>query len=122
MGSGSDRLHRRLLRDRGDISGADGLALEDDRRRRRQGRAHRGDGSQRLWALAQIASTAAYCEIEATYLVQTGLPLKTIADVDAKGVRIAVTGRSAYGLWLRSPPPPPIARSRRHIWCRRACP
>jgi polar amino acid transport system substrate-binding protein len=26
--------------------------------------------------------------------------LKTIADVDAKGVRIAVTGRSAYGLWL----------------------
>ena len=49
----ADRLHRRLLRDRGDISGAGGLALEDDRRRRRQGRAHRGDGSQRLWALAR---------------------------------------------------------------------
>jgi polar amino acid transport system substrate-binding protein len=48
----------------------------------------------------QIAFTAAYCEIEATYLVQPGSPLKTIADVDAKGVRIAVTGRSAYGLWL----------------------
>ncbi len=48
----------------------------------------------------QIAFTAAYCEIEATYLVQAGSPLKTIADVDAKGVRIAVTGRSAYGLWL----------------------
>jgi polar amino acid transport system substrate-binding protein len=26
--------------------------------------------------------------------------LKTIADVDAPGVRIAVAGRSAYGLWL----------------------
>jgi polar amino acid transport system substrate-binding protein len=26
--------------------------------------------------------------------------LKTIADVDAAGLRIAVTGRSAYGLWL----------------------
>ena len=29
-----------------------------------------------------------------------GSPLKTIADVDRAGVRIAVTGRSAYGLWL----------------------
>jgi polar amino acid transport system substrate-binding protein len=26
--------------------------------------------------------------------------LKTIADVDSEGVRIAVTARSAYGLWL----------------------
>ena len=47
-----------------------------------------------------IAFTAAYCEIEATYLVPAGSPLRTIADVDAAGVRIAVTGRSAYGLWL----------------------
>ncbi len=47
-----------------------------------------------------IAFTAAYCEIEATYLVPGGSPLKTIADVDAAGVRIAVAGRSAYGLWL----------------------
>lgn len=47
-----------------------------------------------------IAFTAAYCEIEATYLVPAGSALKTIADVDAPGVRIAVTGRSAYGLWL----------------------
>jgi polar amino acid transport system substrate-binding protein len=47
-----------------------------------------------------IAFTAAYCEIEATYLVPAGSPLKTIADVDRKGVRIAVTGRSAYGLWM----------------------
>ena len=47
-----------------------------------------------------IAFSAAYCEIEATYLVPAGSPLKTMADVDATGVRIAVTGRSAYGLWL----------------------
>jgi polar amino acid transport system substrate-binding protein len=47
-----------------------------------------------------IAFTAAYAEIEATYLVPRGSVLKTITDVDATGVRIAVTGRSAYGLWL----------------------
>jgi polar amino acid transport system substrate-binding protein len=47
-----------------------------------------------------IAFTAAYVEIEATYLVPAGSRLKTIADVDAPGVRIAVPGRSAYGLWL----------------------
>ena len=47
-----------------------------------------------------IAFTPAYVEIEATYLVPAGSPLKAIADVDHPGVRIAVTGRSAYGLWL----------------------
>lgn len=47
-----------------------------------------------------IAFTAAYCEIEATYLVPTHSSLNRIADVDAEGVRIAVTGRAAYGLWL----------------------
>jgi hypothetical protein len=39
-------------------------------------------------------------EIEATYLVPSGSPLKTIVDVDSIGVQIAVTARSAYGLWL----------------------
>jgi polar amino acid transport system substrate-binding protein len=47
-----------------------------------------------------IAFTPAYTEIEATYLVPFGSRLKTIADVDSTGVRIAVTARSAYGLWL----------------------
>ena len=47
-----------------------------------------------------IAFTAAYVEIEATYLVPAASPLKTLAEVDRPGVRIAVTGRSAYGLWL----------------------
>lgn len=47
-----------------------------------------------------ISFSPAYAEIEATYLLPCGSPLKTIADVDAPGVRIAVTGRAAYGLWL----------------------
>jgi polar amino acid transport system substrate-binding protein len=48
----------------------------------------------------KIAFTPAYVEIEATYLVPAGSTLRSIADVDKPGVRIAVTGRSAYGLWL----------------------
>jgi polar amino acid transport system substrate-binding protein len=47
-----------------------------------------------------IAFTAAYAEIEASYLVPAGSRLQGIAEVDAPGIRIAVTGRSAYGLWL----------------------
>jgi polar amino acid transport system substrate-binding protein len=48
----------------------------------------------------KIAFTAAYAEIEATYLVPAGSPIATIAEVDRPGVRIAVTARSAYDLWL----------------------
>src|SRR5580700_2452915 len=48
----------------------------------------------------KIAFTPAYVEIEATYLVPAGSPLKTVGDVDRAGVRIAVTARSAYDLWL----------------------
>lgn len=48
----------------------------------------------------KIAFTAAYVEIEATYLVPAGSPLKSVAEVDSKGVRIAVSARSAYDLWL----------------------
>jgi polar amino acid transport system substrate-binding protein len=48
----------------------------------------------------KIAFTAAYVEIEATYLVPAGSPLQSIAEVDRAGVRIAVTARSAYDLWL----------------------
>lgn len=49
-----------------------------------------------------IAFTAAYCEIESTYLVPAGSPIQSIADVDKPGIRISVTGRSAYGLWLEN--------------------
>jgi polar amino acid transport system substrate-binding protein len=48
----------------------------------------------------KIQFTAAYVEIEATYMVPEGSPIKSIADVDKKGVRIAVSARSAYDLWL----------------------
>lgn len=47
-----------------------------------------------------IAFTPAYAQIEATYLVPAGSGLRGIAEVDAPGVRIAVTGKTAYGLWL----------------------
>ena len=50
----------------------------------------------------KIAFSAAYCEIEATYLVPAGSQIQTIADVDKPGVRISVTGRAAYGLWLQN--------------------
>ena len=48
-----------------------------------------------------IAFTAAYCEIESTYLVPAGSPIQSIEEVDREGVRIAVYGRAAYGLWLK---------------------
>jgi polar amino acid transport system substrate-binding protein len=48
----------------------------------------------------KITFSPAYVEIEATYLVPADSPLRSIADVDRKGVRIAVMGRAAYGLWL----------------------
>jgi polar amino acid transport system substrate-binding protein len=48
----------------------------------------------------EIDFTAAYVEIEATYLVPAGSPIKTIAEVDRPGVRIAISDRSAYDLYL----------------------
>jgi polar amino acid transport system substrate-binding protein len=50
----------------------------------------------------KIAFTPAYVEIEATYLVPAGSALMTIAEVDQPGRRVAVTARSAYGLWLEN--------------------
>ena len=44
---GEDRVHAGLRGDRGDLSGAGGLAAEVHRRRRQGGRAHRRDGPQR---------------------------------------------------------------------------
>lgn len=48
----------------------------------------------------KIAFTAAYAEIEATYMVPPGSPITRVEQVDQPGIRIAVTDRSAYGLWL----------------------
>ena len=47
-----------------------------------------------------IAFTAAYVEIEATYMVAGDSPVKAVADVDRPGMRIAVAARSAYDLYL----------------------
>ena len=41
-----------------------------------------------------------YCEIEATYLVPENSGIKRIEDVDKPGVRIAVSERAAYDLYL----------------------
>jgi polar amino acid transport system substrate-binding protein len=48
----------------------------------------------------QISFTAPYIEIEGTYLVPSGSPLRAIADVDREGVRVGVSANSAYDLFL----------------------
>lgn len=47
-----------------------------------------------------IDFSAAYLEIESTYLVPAGSAIQSIDDVDRPGVRIAVSNRSAYELYL----------------------
>jgi polar amino acid transport system substrate-binding protein len=47
-----------------------------------------------------LGFTAAYAEIEATYIVPADSPFKTAAEVDSDGVRIIVRERAAYGLYL----------------------
>jgi polar amino acid transport system substrate-binding protein len=47
-----------------------------------------------------IAFTDAYVEIECTYLVPEGSPIRAIDDVDRPGVRVAVSNRAAYDLYL----------------------
>jgi polar amino acid transport system substrate-binding protein len=49
---------------------------------------------------AFIAFTDAYCEIESTCLLPAGSPIKSFADVDQPGIRIATKHRAAYTLWL----------------------
>jgi polar amino acid transport system substrate-binding protein len=49
---------------------------------------------------AAITFTPGYVEIDATYLVPAGSLLRTTADVDREGVRVAVAGKSGYDLIL----------------------
>jgi polar amino acid transport system substrate-binding protein len=49
---------------------------------------------------ALMSFTAAYLEIEATYLVPGPSPLRTAADVDREGVRVAAPARANYELFL----------------------
>jgi len=68
------------------------------------------DAEKGLWDIGNIGAepqraavinfTAAYCEIEATYLVPAGSPIRSVDEVDREGVRIAVADQSAYGLYL----------------------
>jgi polar amino acid transport system substrate-binding protein len=70
------------------------------------------DAEKGLWDIGNIGAepqraavinfTAAYCEIEATYLVPAGSPIRAVGEVDQPGKSIAVTARSAYGLWLEN--------------------
>jgi polar amino acid transport system substrate-binding protein len=46
--------------------------------------------------------TAAYVEIEATYLVPADSALRSVDEVDRPGNRISVSKGSAYGLWLEN--------------------
>src|SRR3954471_452133 len=48
----------------------------------------------------EVDFTNAYLEIPVTFLVPAGSPIQTIADVDREGVRVAVSERSAYDLYL----------------------
>src|SRR6266571_6776175 len=70
------------------------------------------DAEKGLWDIGNIGAepqraavidfTAAYCEIETTYLVPAGSPIRAVGEVDRPGKRLAVTARSAYGLWLEN--------------------
>lgn len=48
----------------------------------------------------KISFTAAYCEIEATYLVPAGSPITGMEQVDRPGIRIVSSAGAAYTLWL----------------------
>jgi polar amino acid transport system substrate-binding protein len=48
----------------------------------------------------EISFTAPYVEIEGTYLVPPGSALGAIADVDHEDVRVGVSSKSAYDLFL----------------------
>lgn len=48
----------------------------------------------------KIAFTAAYCEIEATYLVPPGSSITAMDQVDVAGNRIYTGAGAAYTLWL----------------------
>lgn len=63
-----------------------------------------------VWDIANIAAeperakvvefSPPYCEIQATYLLPPGSSIQSVAEVDAKGNRIAAKGRAAFELWL----------------------
>jgi polar amino acid transport system substrate-binding protein len=49
---------------------------------------------------AEVEFTPAYLELPVTFLVPAGSPIRAIADIDREGVRVSVSDRSAYDLFL----------------------
>ncbi len=68
------------------------------------------DGISGNWDIGNIGAepkraehidfTAAYCEIQCTYMVPPGSDITSIDQVDQPGRRIASAARAAYDLWL----------------------
>jgi len=66
--------------------------------------------AENVWDIANIAAeparaktinfSSAYCEIQASYLLPPGSPIRSVAEVDKSGNRIAAKGRAAFELWL----------------------
>jgi len=48
----------------------------------------------------EVTFSPTYVEIDATYLVPPGSPLRNAAEVDREGVRIAIAARSVYEFYL----------------------
>lgn len=69
-----------------------------------------GDAKSGAWDIAYLAIdparaeeidfTAAHSELEGTYLVPAGSKIQKIEEIDRPGVRVAITTRSAYDLFL----------------------
>ena len=49
---------------------------------------------------SEVAFTSAYLELPVTFLVPPGSKIATLADIDREGVRVSVSERSAYDLYL----------------------
>jgi polar amino acid transport system substrate-binding protein len=48
----------------------------------------------------EIRFTAPYLEVDTTYLVRDESPLRSVEDIDREGIRISVSNKSAYDLFL----------------------
>ena len=49
---------------------------------------------------AEVEFSPAYLELPVTFLVPGGSPIRAIGDIDREGVRVSVSDRSAYDLFL----------------------
>ena len=49
----------------------------------------------------EIAFSAPYMEIQASYMVRADSPIRSFEDIDRKGVRIATNNNAAFDLWMQ---------------------